>query len=234
MRICTIICVLSLLLLSSFLSASDNVKYASEIKIGALFINSSGLNKLTEGMNTSYGTDFNKLRVPVAFSGSFYIEFFRSRVGVELGYEYANRSSYSSLYEITEYIDYRSVPISLNYRYAFFRAGRLELLAGVNIGFMNVLLSMSNSPEIAETQPYRMGATAFMLGAGLDLYTRLFDSIKLSTSIYYRYASAPAFYYLEGTLRHNNGDTVRFSNGDALTMDLSGIKFSIGIIFEWS
>jgi len=49
---------LVLLLTSPFLSASENVKYAPEIKIGAVFMNSGGLNKITEGLNTSYGTDF--------------------------------------------------------------------------------------------------------------------------------------------------------------------------------
>ena len=225
---------LVLLFASPFLSASENVKYAPEIKIGTVFINSGGLNKITEGLNTAYGTSFSKIRNPVAISGGFYVEFFRSRVGVELGYEYANRSSYSSLYGVTEYVDYRAIPFSLNYQYSFFNSGRFDLLAGVYVGFMNVSLSMSTSPAIVEDQPYKMVSTAFMLGTGLDLLIRVSKRIRLSSSLYYRYVSAPQFNYSGDTLRHNNGDTVAFSNGDTLTMNLSGIKFLLGIIFEWS
>lgn len=225
---------LVLLFTSTLLFASENVKYAPEIKIGAVFINSAGLNKITEGLNTTYGTSFSKIRTPVAFSGGFYVEFFRSRVGVELGYEYANRSSASSLYGVTEYVDYKAIPVSLNYQYSFFNSGRFNLLAGIYVGFMNVSLSMSTSPVIVENTPYKMVSTAFMLGTGLDLLVRVSNRIRLSSSLYYRYASTSAFSYSGDTLRHSNGETVVFSNGDTLTMNLSGIKFLVGIVFEWS
>lgn len=225
---------LALLFVSPVLSASETVKYAPEFKIGTVFIDSAGLNKITEGLNTSYGTGFSKIRMPGTFSGGFYVEFFRSRVGVELGYEYADRSSSSSLYGVTESVNYRAIPFSLNYQYSFFNSGRFNLLAGVYVGFMNVSLSMSTSPTIVESQPYNMTSTAFMLGTGLDFLVRVSKRLRLSSSLYYRYASTNEFQYSGDTLRHNNGDTVVFSNGDTLTMNLSGIKFLIGIIFEWS
>lgn len=217
-----------------FLQASENVKYAPEFKFGMTFINSAGLNKLTQGMNTTYGTEFSNIRVPLAFSGAFYVEFFRSRFGVELGYEFANKSSYSSLYDITESINYSAVPISFNYQYAFFKSGRYSLLAGVYMGVMNVNLSMSTDPTIIEEQPYQMASTAFMFGTGLDFLVRISKRFKISSSLYYRYASTTILTYSEDTLRHNNGETVLFSNGETLTLNLSGIRFLVGIILEWS
>jgi len=224
----------ALLFISSVLSASETVKYAPELKIGTVFINSGGLNKITQGLNTTYGTSFSRIKTPVTLLGGFYVEFFRSRVGVELGYEYANRSSSSSLYGVTESIKYMGVPFSLNYQYSFFRSGRFDLLAGAYLGFMNVRFSMSTSPEIVESEPYQMTSTAFMFGSGLELLTRLSNRIRFSSSLYYRYASASRFYYAGDTMRHNNGDTVTFSDGSALTINLSGIKFLLGLIFEWS
>ena len=225
---------IALLFASPCLSASENVKYAPEIKIGTVFMNSGGLNNVTEGLNTSYGASIDKIRTPLSFYGAFYVEFFRSRVGVELGYEYANRSSFSSLYGVTENVNYSAIPVSLNYQYSFFNSGRFNLLAGVYVGAINVSLSMSNFPAVVEVQPYKMISTAFMMGTGLDFLVRVSGRIRVSSSLYYRYASAPAFHYSGDTLRHNNGDTVAFSNGDTLTMNLSGIKFLLGIIFEWS
>ena len=225
---------LILLLLSSSLYSNENVKYISQVKMGFAFINSAGLNKITEGLNTSYGTSFGKIRVPADISGAFYIGLYRSRVGVELGYEYANRSSTSSLYGIDETVNYSAVPVSLNYQYSLLDTGRFELLAGAFIGFMNVSLSMSTDPMIVEEQAYKMVATAPMWGCGLDLNTRISKYFKFSSSLYYRNASTEEFLYSGVSLRHNNGDKVRFSDGSALTMDLSGIKFLLGIIFEWS
>ena len=68
----------------------------------------------------------------------------------------------------------------------------------------------------------------------VDFLVRISSKISMSSSLYYRYASTPDFTYSGDTLRHNNGETVTFSNGDTLTMDLSGIRFLVGIIFEWS
>jgi len=221
-------------LLPVSLFAAANVKYAPEFNFGSTFIDSAGLNKITQGMNTSYGTDFSNIRTPLVFSGAFYVEFFRSRVGAEIGYEYANRSSSSSLYGITESIGYRAIPISLNYQYGFFNSGRYSLLAGTYIGFMNVTLSMSTDPLIVEKQPYNMVSTAFMLGTGLEFLVRMSSKVCLSSSLYYRYASTPEFTYSGDTLRHNNGEKVVLSNGDPLTMNLSGIRFLVGIILEWS
>ena len=223
-----------ILLFPLFLFASENVKYAPEFKLGTAFINSGGLNKLTQGMNTSYSTDFSNIRMPLVFCGAFYVEFFHSRVGVELGYEYANKTSYSSLYDITESINYSSVPISLNYQYRFLNRGRYSLLAGTYIGFMNISLSMSTNPTIVENSAYDMVSTSFMFGTGLDFLVRVSDKIRLSSSLYYRYASAPGFTYSGDTARHNNGEAVLLSNGEPLTMNLSGIRFLMGIILEWS
>jgi len=224
----------AVLLFPVFLYASDSVKYAPELKFGTAIINSGGLNKITQGMNSSYGTDFGNIRMPFVFSGAFYIEIFNSRIGAELGYEFANSSSYSSLYDITESISYKAIPVSLNYQYAFFNKSRYSLLAGAYIGFMNVSLSMSTNPTIVETQPYSMVSTAFMFGSGLEFLTRISGRMRVSSSLYYRYASTPGFTYSGDTLRHNNGESVVLSNGEPLTMNLSGIRFLVGIILEWS
>jgi hypothetical protein len=224
----------AVLLFPLFLHASESVKYATELKLGTTFINSGGLNKITQGTNSVYGTDFSNVRMPLVFSGTFYLEFFNSRIGAEIGYEYVNKFSYSSLYDITESIYYGAIPVSLNYQYRFLNRGRYSLLAGTYIGFMNVTMSMSTDPAIVEQQSYNMVSTAFMLGTGLDFLTRISTHFRLSSSLYYRYASTQGFTYSGDTLRHNNGEKVLLSNGEALTMNLSGIRFLIGIILEWS
>jgi len=213
---------------------SAEVSYFSEANFGATIINSNGLNKITEGLDAGYVTSLGKIHTPMSFSGIIGIGFGRSKIGAEGIYEFASKSSYSSIYDVTEKLDYSMSSIGFKYQYEFFRSERWGMFSSCSVGILFPNLSLSTDPHIDETDPYTMSATGFSISPGVDFLYKATSHFGVITSLSFRYATTSGFSYSNTTTRHNAGDNVTFADGSILTLNLSGLKFLIGIMFNWS
>ncbi len=226
-----------LFLLSIFVSLSHayaKPSYSINYDMGFSAFNAEGLNKITEGLDSGYGTSFGHIRVPLALSGGFSLSFSRSVVALELGYEFANRDSYSSIYNITENIKYSALPLGIKYSYRFYDKGKWRFLGSLSTGVMWVWFSMNNQPSlITGSTSFETGASAWYISPSVEAIYYITRNVGFNAMLGARYASTSKFKYTSADSRHNNGDYVTFSDGSNLTMNISGLKFLIGIILSW-
>lgn len=213
------------------LNAFDYGFYAG---FGTSYINSKGLNKITEGMDQGYVTSFGKIRFPLNFEGAAVFGFGRSKVGLGLGYEFASRSSYSELYSITETVSYRTTPVFVLYRYAFFKRGAWEIASGGNVGMLYSKVSMQTQPSVQDNETFNMKAWGYTFGAETDFSYAVANNVRLFSSVELRYSKTGSFSYSADTSKHSKGEKVLFSDSSTLTLNLSGLKFLVGIMLSWS
>jgi len=213
---------------------SANVFYFSEAGFGVSLINSNGLNKITEGLNAGYGTSLSKIRDPLNFSGVIGVGFGRSKLGVEGVYEFASKSSYSSIYDVTEALGYSMETVGAKYQYEFFRSDRWSIFSSCSVGILFSSLSLSTDPYVVEAAPYTMSGTGFSISPAVDFLYKATRRFGVVTSLSFRYAATGSFSYSDTTNRHSAGDNVVFADGTGLTLNVSGLKFLVGITFNWS
>jgi len=228
---------LLLLLLVFFISgyACPSTSFSSDIKMGFSVFNSGGLNKITEGLDAGYATSFGHIRVPLALSGGISLGFSRSKIGFELGYEFSNNDSFSSVYMVSEHVKYSAFPLGIKYSYNFYSKGKWSLWGNVSTGLIWTWLSMSTQPSvIGSDSSFESGALAWYFSPSFEAVYSMTKNIGFSALLGARYANTSNFRYNASDSRHNNGDFVVFSDGSNLTMNISGLKFLIGIILSWS
>ncbi|MCX6112988.1 MAG: hypothetical protein NTY22_06900 [Proteobacteria bacterium] len=213
----------------------SSTSFSTDFRMGFSVLNSEGLNKITEGLDAGYGTTFGHIRVPLALSGGLSIGFSRSKIGLELGYEFANRSSYSSIYAVSENIKYSTFPLGIKYSYNFYARGKWSLWGNLSTGIMWVWFSMNTQPSVVVgNSSFETGASAWYLSPSVEMVYSMTKNIGFSALLGGRYADTSKFKYNASDNRHANGDFVTFSDGSNLTMNISGLKFLIGIILSWS
>jgi hypothetical protein len=219
--------------LSGYVHASPS--FSVDTKFGFSAFNAEGLNKITEGLDAGYGTSFGHIRMPLAIGGGFSFGFSRSAIGLEAGYEFANRSSFSTIYNITESIKYSAFPLGVRYSYRFYKTQRWSFMGTLSTGIMWTWFSMNTRPDVTGVNSaYESGATAWYLSPAFEVLYSITDNIGVSALLGGRYANTSKFKYNSADSRHNNGDFVTFSDGSNLTMNVSGLKFSLGITLTWS
>ncbi|MEI6092732.1 MAG: hypothetical protein WCQ47_03510 [bacterium] len=224
---------LVLFLLSNKLCSSPSI--STDLSFCFNFINSSGLNKITEGLDAGYGTSFGRIKFPMSLLGSFSLGFNRAKIGIEFGYEFANSNSYSSTYNITENLSYSAFPIGVRYSYMLVGKEKWSLWSRVSTGIMLTNFSMNTQPSVsALSSSYSSEAIAWYFSPAFDCIYLATKNIGFITTLSARYANTSNFSYNTLDGRHNRGDYVVFSDGSNLTMNVSGLKFSLGIILSWS
>ncbi len=201
---------------------------------GFSYINSKGLNKITEGLDQGYVTSLGKIRFPLNFEGAFALNFDKSKVGLGAGYEFTSRDSYSSVYGITETVSYKSIPIFLQYRYVFFKKLKWEIASGANAGVVYSSLSMNTQPSVQSNETFGMKAWGCVFSADTDFSYALSKNVRIFNSVGFRFSKTGSFSYSSDTSKHSKGEKVLFSDGSNLTLNLSGLKFLIGIALKWS
>ncbi len=223
-----------LITLSLFVSSAYAAEYGYYAGFGVSYINSRGLNMITEGLDQGYVTSFGKINFPLNFEGAAFIGFDNSRIGLGTGYEFTSRDSYSETYGITETVSYRTIPIFAQYRYTYYKSSGWELASGGSIGIFNSKISMKNQPSVQNNETFGMGAWGFSFTVDTDLSYHLSKNVSLFSTLGFRYAKSASFSYTSDTSNHSKGEKVLFSDGSNLTLNLSGLKFLIGIMLSWS
>lgn len=224
----------ALFILSFFISSAYAVDYGYYAGFGVSYINSKGLNMITEGLDQGYVTSFGKIRMPLNFEGGVYLGFDRSKVGLGTGYEFTSRDSYSEVYAVTETVSYRTIPIFAQYRYMFYKGSRWEIGSGGTLGIFNSKISMKNQPSVQDNETYGMSAWGFLISADTDVLFALSRNVSLFSTLGFRYGKSASFSYTADTSKHSKGEKVVFSDGSNLTLNLTGLKFLIGIMLSWS
>ena len=230
-----------LLVLFLILSYSQNVG-SSELhglkinfNTGFSYINSKDLNTVTQGMNAGYGTDFKNIHMPMLLNFAMMLDIGRSSIGIESGYEFANRSSYSTIYNFVETINYSGVPFGLKYQYELYKAKHLAIIIDAATGIMFLGFNMNNKPSIAGDEiNFNSYAKAWYLTSGIGSTYYINDVVGINASFKFRYSKSSDFRYSSDDGRHNSGDEVRFSDGSHLTMNLLGLQFLLGLVLNWS
>lgn len=205
------------------------------INTGFAYINSRSLNAVTQGINAGYGTDFANIHVPMLLNFSLMVDLGRSSIGLESGYEFANRGAYSAIYNFVEKINYSAVPFGLKYQYKIYKNRRWLFSAEASTGLMFLNFNMSNSPSITGNDvSFNSSAKAWYFTSGLASTYFITDVIGVNASLSFRYAKTSIFRYSADDGRHNSGDEVRFSDGSSLTINLLGLQFLLGLVLNWS
>ncbi len=217
-----------------FSSTSYALEYGFSAGFGLSYINSKGLNKVTEGLDSGYVTSFGKINFPLNFEGDFFIGFGNSSLGLGLGYEFTSRNSYSDVYKITQDLSYKSIPIFLKYRYLYFENNRFSMALGGSAGILYSKLSMSTRPSPQDSDVYGMKAWGAVITAENNFYYAVSNNIRFFSTVGLRYAKTGSFSYTSDTANHSSGEKVQFSDGSNLTLNLTGLKFLIGIMMNWS
>ena len=223
------VAVVSLLISNSVFAFNYNV-YTG---FGFSYINSKGLNKITDGLDQGYVTSFGKIHFPLNFEGVFAFGFDRSKVGLGLGYEFTSRNSSSDVYSITQSVNYKSIPVFAMYRYTYFKTLKWEISSGASVGIVYSKLSMRTSPSVQENETFGMKSWGYTLCGDTDVSYALSENVRLFSSLGLRYAKTGSFSYSSDTSKHSKGEKVLFSDGSNLTLNLSGLKFLVGIMLNW-
>jgi hypothetical protein len=206
-----------------------------DVKTGFSYINSKDLNTITQGFNAGYGTDFGNIHMPVVLNFALMMELGRSAIGLETAYEFANRDSYSSIYNFVERINFSAVPFGIKYQYKFYKDNRFFLTADASTGVMFLKFKTSNSPSIMGSDvSFNSYANSWYFCAGLGSTYFINNLIGINASLNFRYATSSVFKYSSDNSRYNSGDEVRFSDGSSLTINLFGLQFLLGIVLNWS
>lgn len=222
-----------LFFLSNELCPSPSI--STGLDFGFNLINSSGLNKISEGLDEGYGTSFGRIRCPMTLMGSLSVGFGRSKIGIEFGYEFANSDSYSSIYSVTESLKYSALPVGVRYSYKIIDGSKWSLWSRISTGMMLTSFSMGTQPSVKTLDlAYESEAMAWYLSPALECIYTATENIGFSMMFGARYANTSQFRYNISDDRHDSGDYVVFSDGSNLTMNISGLKFSLGIILSWS
>ena len=167
------------LLLSGHAHASPS--FSLDIRTGFSVFDAKGLNKITEGLDTGYGTSFGHIRMPVAIGGGFSFGISRSIIGLEMGYEFANRSSFSAIYNITESIKYSAFPLGVRYSYRFYKTQKWSFMGAVSTGIMWVWFSMNIRPDVTGVNSaFESGASAWYLSPSFEVLYSITDNIGIN------------------------------------------------------
>jgi len=216
-------------------------EFSSTIHAGLSYINSKSLNIITQGFNEKYGTDFTNINLPYSFAISVDYKYERLGFGLSGGYEFSSKQSTSDFVEvdgtrIQQTLKFSSIPSSLYMTYDFVSNYVFKMSVLLGGGYTYNLLYLKNSPQVDQTteQANSMYAPGYLVNTGLRFELRNSGNVSFLCTTLFDYSKTSNFKYRADSAEHVKGDQVLFEDGSALTLNLTGLKFLLGIKFIWS
>lgn len=217
-----------------FLSSNIYAGSYGNINFGFDFINSKALNQITESFNREYLTQFSRVKVVYDINiGLNYFVINNISLGLYSGYLFKNSTSSSETYDFSQSIKYSGIPFGLATKYYFLNKYNIDFFVSLNLGLIYSKLSLSTSKSGLEgLDIYTANAWGFDLFPNLGLEYEVYEYLKFTTSFGYSYHKTAKFKY-GSSERYEKGSLVKFNDGSNLTLNLSSVKFLIGVILLW-
>jgi hypothetical protein len=216
-------------------SLNLNANYSTDLSFDLDFINSKGLNRITDGFNKGYLTNFKKIKIIKGFRINFAYNFYENYIiSLGSGYDFTSSKSYSNFYDVSQSVKYYDIPINMNFKYIFYKLKNFSFLASLGFGTFFSKLILATTPYVdSDNTNYKMNAWGYSVKPGLEFVYNINKSIFIFTGIFYRYTKTAKYKYSKDINNHKKGEIVTFMDGSSLTLNLSSVKFSLGILYYW-
>jgi hypothetical protein len=195
------------------------------------YCDSKGLNRLTDGFNSGYGTSFSPIHVPLGINMEIGVRTENMEYGFVFGFNYASRSSLSSIYSYTQDIRLGLMPLGISVKYFWYSASRFFVSSGLSATAYRASLSTYSSPNPLKEGDIGMRAWGGAATAFINLDYEVTRKTFLTSSLGFRYSRTANLKYTTNNGGHNEGDYVLFNDGTNLTLNLSGLNFLVGLKF---
>lgn len=218
-----------------FFSVNLSSDYYTDASFDIDIINSKGLNRITEGFNKGYLTDFKKMKLIKGFSVNLGYDFYEKYfISLGSGYNFTSSKSYSSFYDVNQSIKYHDLPINLNLKYMFYKLGNFSFLGNLGLSTFFSKLTLATTPYVdSENTNYQMKAWGYSVKPGLEVLYKVDEAFSITAGLFYRYAKTAKYKYSKDMNDHPKGEIVTFMDGSSLTLNVSSVKFSVGILYYW-
>ncbi|MBN1114526.1 MAG: hypothetical protein JXA66_04235 [Oligoflexia bacterium] len=191
------------------------------------------MNRITGGFNPEYAMNFSHMHLPyIAFAG-IGIDRVRWSLGINFSFEYNIKASVSELFGFTEKIRLINLPLFFKFRYLLWKTGCLFFYSNAGFGYFFSRLYLEADPAPDESGAYFIYSNGVVAFTGLTAEYPLTKSLLLWFATDFWYAGSAAYRYGNEGVQYDKNEIVMFADGTDLTLNLTGLKFILGIKFKW-
>ena len=205
----------------------SNMSVDSYLGASGSYINSRGLNLITEGFNQTYGTTFGQPNYYFGVVAGLKLAYNGFSAGAEFGYQTKSLSSESSSYAFAEKISYDNISGAITFEYKVYQYGRFSIGPVLKLGASLNLLELKAEPMPVDAEPEKMLAFNYYGDLGVSAYYDFMEGFSVFLQIAGRYSTSPAFKYRQSS--DKDGETVTLSTGQDVTINTSGAYVVLGI-----